>query len=204
MIPIPQYLQQMAKPIEGNDDRVRFSVNCTCGNAWFSVFENCLSAEEKALEIPYEKACKKLACGMWGAAVTVDEAGNTHHWKLMTPFGLKGWKKEILLPPAPMGSLITVVKCKCLQCGQEHILFDSRCHGYEGLHGDKEQELLDYMPLFRQLRKKCRLEICVFNDPIEEPAHQAMDEYSNGFDWINIYALSETGKVSTILDYETA
>lgn len=204
MIPIPQYLQHMATFIEGNDDHVTFSLKCACGNHWFSLLENCLSEDEQPLLIPYEKACKKLACGIWGATVTVDETGKQHHLKLMTPFGLKGWKKEIILPPAPIGSQIAVVKCKCLQCGKEHIVFDSRYHGYDGIFHDSSKDIMDYVPSFRQLRKKCKLEVNVSNDPITELADCSMDDYSNGFDWINIYAVSETGKKSTVFGYETA
>lgn len=202
-IPIPQYLQHIAAQIEGNDDHILFSLTCTCGNPWFSVLKNCLSADEQSRLIPYEKACKKLTRGIWGATVTTDDAGNPHHWKLMTPFGLNGWKKEIILPPMPIGSQISVVKCRCLQCRNEHILFDSRRHGYDGIFFEKTQEIMDYAPSFQQLQAKCKLEIKVCNDPIDEDIDFSIDDYSNGFDWITVFAVSETGKRSVVFDDET-
>ena len=119
-------------------------------------------------------------------------------------FGEKGLKKEIFLPPAPTGSQIAVFKCKCLQCGAEHILFDSRYHGYEGVFLDKPQEITDYTPSFRQVHPKCRLQVRVSNDPAEDCTEFSMEDFSNGFDWISIYAISETGTKTTVFDCETA
>jgi len=113
MIPIPPYLQQHATFLKGNDTEVRFSISCTCGNPRLEVWQNCLSEAEQAEAAIFEKACKKLACGPWGATSIPDENGHLHHWKFLTPFGMKGLKKEIILPPAPIGSLIGVIQCKC-------------------------------------------------------------------------------------------
>ena len=200
MIPVPDYLRKHATDISIKDKYVDFRFACACGNKTFSVSENCLSPEEETQMIPLEKACKKLACGMWGAATTVDDEGKQHHWKLLTPFGLKGWKKEIILPPWPLGAQISIVKCKCLSCGQEHTLFDSRYHGYDGICGEKSRELLEYAPRFRCVRKSCQLLIRVFNDPAEQKSD--LESVADGFDAISVYAASETGKKTLIFGYD--
>lgn len=204
MIPIPPYLQQHATFLKGNDTEVRFSISCTCGNPRLEVWQNCLSEAEQAEAAIFEKACKKLACGPWGATSIPDENGHLHHWKFLTPFGMKGLKKEIILPPAPIGSLIGVIQCKCPQCGKEFTLFDSRYHGYDAVFNPPSQDTLQYLPQFRLLRRSCHLEASVTNDSVEYLDDNHFENYANGFDWINIFAVSEKGKRTTIFGWETA
>lgn len=193
---IPQYLQDYALRQDGKDTQVRFSIACTCGNSWLEVYENCLSEEDQRQAEICEKACRKLACGLWGATSIPGAEGKLHHWKFLSPFGMKGPKKEIMLPPMPAGSLIAAVQCRCPRCGTEFTLFDSRYHGYDAIVQPPGEDLLNYTPQFKLLRKKCCLEVKV--------TYESAKDDSNAFDWINIFAISEKGKRATIFGWETA
>ena len=107
--------------------------------------------------------------------------------------------------------MIAVVKIKCQHCGAEHLVFDSRYHGYDGITGNHTEEKVLYQPHFRSKGTEAvGIEIKIENDPSIESFQEntglsfAEEQYSEAFSWIKIYAVKQNGKKHVILDYETA
>jgi len=211
MIPVPAYLKEIAQMIKAKNNWISFSISCRCGCQTFIPYVNYLTSEEKKLMKPYYDGLHNMLSGCWGTTCTYDENGTLHHWKLFTPAGLKGPKKEVFPPEQPFFAMTAAVKIKCLHCGAEHLIFDSRYHGYDGITGDHTEKELLYQPHFRP---KCKegvgIEIKVENDPSIDAFQEntglpfTEKQYSEAFSWIKIYAIKQDGKKRQIFDYETA
>lgn len=212
MIPVPEYLRKNAKVVKNGKSWTQFAFACDCGCDSFVPYMNYYNAEEEKAMKPYYDVLDYLLSGEgWGSTCTIDEDGILHHWKLFTEAGLEGEKEEVFLPEEPFFAGITVVKIQCTHCGAEHIAFDSRYHGYDGVTGSRTEEVLNYQPHFR---RKCTsavgIEMKVENDPTFEDFREntrvecGEGQYSNAFSWVRIYSVNSEGKRRMIFDAETA
>ena len=211
MIPVPAYLRAHAQSVKYTKSWTSFTFACTCGCHSFAPFVNYYTSEEETALKPYYDALHNSLSGCWGSTCTKDDDGTLHHWKLFSHAGLNGPKEEVFIPEHPFYAGITAIKIKCTLCGEEHLIFDNRYHGYDGMTSTHTEEALNYQP---QFRPKCRsavgIEIKVENDPsldkFEENAGLRLTEtqYSNAFSWIKIYAVNPNGKKRVIFEYETA
>ena len=208
-VPIPNYLKQIAVFDKCKSNWTYFSIKCACGCNRFEVYENCLNKEEKALVKPYYDALEEIYADE-PRKITRDENGKMHYWRLFEPLkGLDGAHEEIIVPERPFFSGITVIKVKCTECGKEHIIFDNRLHGYDGMTGEKTREALEYEPHFK---RKCKdivsLYIKIENDESFEEFQENTDlvfseeQYSDAFSWITIYKVNSLGKKTQIFDWE--
>ena len=211
-VPIPHYLKDIAVIDKQKDTWVHFSIKCTCGFDKFAVYENYLNKEEKALEKPCNDALMEIYCSNIPKATTRDENGKLHYWRLLEPSrGLAGGAEEIIVPERPCFSGIIAIKAKCADCGKEHLLFDSRIHGYDGMMSEETKETMEYEPHFRL---KCKdvvsLVFKLENNASFEEFNEDCDlgftpeQYSNSFSWLMIYKIDEKGKKTKIIDLETA
>ena len=210
MIPVPAYLKKMAQNIKTRNNWTSFAVCCGCGSHAFIPYVNYLTPEEKRLMKPYYDSLDYLLSGCWGTTCTYNENGKLHRWKLLTPAGLDGPKEEVFISEQPFFAMIAVVKIKCQHCGAEHLVFDSRYHGYDGITGNHTEEKVLYQPHFRSKGTEAvGIEIKIENDPSIESFQEntglsfAEEQYSEAFSWIKIYAVKQNGKKHVILDYET-
>ena len=211
MILVPDYLKDIACDETRKGTWLSFSVRCTCGNRHFTVFKNYHTKQEQELMKPYFDALEDSVSGCWASTCTRDDDGTLHYWKLFTPFGLKGPKKEVFIPEAPLCACVEVVRIVCDTCAKEYTLFDNRIHGYDGVISEDRDVKLAYQPSFK---KKCRtpvnIKVKIENDPTVEEFRENSgldaDEgaYSNGFGWIGIYVTNNDGKTKKIFDFETA
>jgi len=210
-IPIPKYLRYIAILKKQQKTWTHFGVRCACGCVDFFVYQNYLNKEEKLLEKPYYDALTEMFSA--GASMcTRDEDGTLHHWKLYEPNkGLKGKHEEVFVPDRPYFSGITVIKIKCSECGEEHFIFDSRIHGYDGMTGEKDQATMEYEPHFKlKCKDAVSLEIKVENDESFEVFQEntnlgfTEEQYSDAFSWIMIYRVNDNGKKTKIFDWESA
>ena len=134
-VPIPHYLTDLAVLEKQTDTRTSFSIRCTCGCNQFFVYENHFSKGELAAIKPYCEAMAEVHSGQ-NVTMTRDENGSCHYWRLLEPQkGSEGTREEILVPRCPFFAGITVVKALCASCSKEHVVFDSRIHGYDGMTG---------------------------------------------------------------------
>ncbi len=211
-VPIPNYLKHIATLDKQQKTWAHFSIKCTCGCDKFFVYQNCLNKEEKALEKPYNHAMWEIYVSDKPRKRTVDEDGKVHYWRLFEPLkGLEGAHEELIVPDCPFFLMIKVIKIKCVDCEKEHLVFDNRIHGYDGMTGEHTQETLEYNPHFKL---KCKdivsLQIKIENDESFEEFQKntdlgfTEDQYSDSFSWIVIYKIDKKGKKTKIFDCETA
>lgn len=211
MFPVPEYLKELACDESRKGTWLTFSVKCTCGNRHFIVSQNYQTKQEQEQMKLYNVALQKVMSSIWATACTRDEDGTLHYWKLYTPLGLKGPKKEVFIPEAPPFAFIEAIKILCSSCGKEYLLFDNRIHGYDGLFSENQAEKLAYHLSFRE---KCQtavtISVKIENDltleEFRENSGLDADEvaYSNGFGRIGIYVTNSKGKTKKLFDYETA
>lgn len=210
-VPIPHYLTDLAVLEKQTDTRTFFSIRCTCGCNQFFVYENHFSKEELAKIKPYCEAMAEVRSGQ-NVIGSRDENGNFHYWKLLEPQkGSDGAREEILVPRCPFFAGIAVIKAQCASCGKEHVIFDSRRHGYDGMTGEKTAEEINYKPSF-QLKNKTAVSLTlkIENDASFEEFNENCDlgftpeQYADAFSWLTIYKTSENGKKTKIFDWETA
>ena len=206
---IPAYLRHIARENRVKGNRTTFSLVCSCGNEWFDLFHNKLTKEEQAEYDRYYEADKEAFRGSYASMCTRDEDGKLHHWKFVFP----GIKIEVFPPEMPSFATVVSWRARCSKCGAEYLIFDSRFHGYDGVFCG-EGNNLDYVPWYvkRNTRDKAprRIEITTENDETLAQFHENTgidsdyDTYSNGFGWISINMVDNTGKKTKVLDHESA
>ena len=209
MIPVPHYLKNNSKIIKHNKSNIQLSFICDCGCDTFSLYENDYTIEESKIIHSYEEEFSKIFKGSWDYTITRDDNGKLHHWRLYTPLGLYGFKKEVFPPQEPFFAFIKIVKVKCSHCQKEHILFDNRIHGYDGVFNKNTEDIMNYHSLFKQKYDNVRIEIKIENDPsldvfIENTGIECNEnQYSNAYGWISICAINHSKKRKIVYECET-
>ena len=211
-IPIPRYLRHLAIPLKEQGTWTHFSIRCPCRGNRFWIYQNSFTKEENALVKPVIDAWNEIYDPTKPRAVTTDENGQKHYWRLFQPLkGLDGAHQEIIVPKCPFFMGISVLKATCAACGKEHLLFDNRIHGYDGMTGEHTREVLEYVPSFKlKCKTAVSLEIKVENDASLEVFEEntalgfTEEQYSDSFSWMVIYKTDEKGKKTKIFDTETA
>lgn len=211
-MPVPHYLSKLAYNISEKKNMTSFMLKCGCGCTKFHVYQNYETAEERKLSKPYYDALSDLVTGGFSCSMTIDKDGTRHHWKTVFSKGIIT-KKEVFLPPKPTHCFCTILKIKCTECGTEQNLFDSRYNGYDGKFCEEvTQAEMDYMPAMRSMKfwgeDYAELKVTVENEPYDEFCENtgidcSYEDYSEGFGWIIVHAISSSGKKRKILDLET-
>ena len=206
---IPAYLRYIAREARVKGNRTTFMLACSCGNEWFDLFRNKFTKEEQAEYDRYYEAEEKAFRGSYASMCTKDADGKLRHWRFVFP----GIRIEVFPPEMPSFANVISWYARCSKCGAEHLLFDSRMHGYDGVFCG-EDENLDYVPHYvqRSTRDKVprRIEITTENDETLEQFRENTgidcdeDAYSNGFGWISITMVDDKGKKTKVLDHESA
>ena len=204
-VPIPNYLKQIAVPEKMLDALALFSIKCTCGCNQFWVYTNYLNKQEIALKKAYCDAEEALFSEDLFENFTKDKRGKLHYWRFLEPE--KGWDgklEEVVLPEYPFFLNIQVIKAKCVDCGEEHLIFDSRIHGYDAAAAQKvtAQELA-YKPHFRRKWKEpMKLSGMLFNEPTLKDFQKSKaklrnfseEEYANSFYELHVSKVADSGK----------
>ena len=209
MVPIPQYLKVIAVHESSKGEWTTFSLKCPCGCTSFFYSENYETKEEKELMKPYRDAWEEIykigyaSMGHW-----VDELGRSHTWRIISRNGDEVIKQDVIEPTMPFFATIMRITVKCADCGTEHVLFDNRYHGYDGITSSHTAEELAYAPAMRQRRGgPIALQVKIENDETPESFHTctAADaaDYSDAFSWIIVYKVKD-GKRTKIFEAETA
>jgi hypothetical protein len=206
---IPEYLRPIAREIRVKGNRSTCAIQCPCGSQRFHIYHNKFTDAEKAAYDQYREEYERIFRGSYASMCTRDDEGNLHHWKLVFP----GIKIEVFPPMSLPFSTVVSWRARCCACGAEHLIFDNRIHGYDGVFCT-DQETCDYLPHYvqRAFRDKepRRIEITTENDPTLEEFREntgiqcEQGPYSNAFGWISAVAVNEKGKKTKLFDYETA
>lgn len=211
-MPIPYYLRDIASGESRKNDFTVFTVKCTCGSTWFDVYTSTLSREEKKACQPYFDALQDLFTNKYGTTCTVEEDGKIIQWKLLSP-DVNGPKEKVELPAVPEYAFLQVIKVKCNACGEEHIIFDSRFHGYSGVFREKNDMVEKYIPHFKQRKHRDNLPVEIRIQVEHDPSFDAFmentgiecsfEDYTNAFTWITVHEIDKAGKKRIIFDCET-
>lgn len=204
MIPIPEYLKQYASAEKRAGNRLSFRLQCTCGCDTFALWKNSYTEEEQRSIHEYEDSFPHI--GGHALYGRIDSEGKPYHYiKILGIF-----KKKIQIPSPPVFMGICVIRAVCPRCEHEIVLFDSRCHGYDGMNAACEETRI-YTPHFKQVGNGSHgIEIAVENEPSLEAFCDAAGQkcsqefYSNAFGRICIRTVDAHGKKKLFYDMETA
>jgi len=206
---VPAYLRHISREIRVKGDRTTFALVCTCGNERFELFHNKFTKAEQAEYDRYLAEEERVFRGSYASEFSFGKDGKLRHWKWVLP----GIKIEVFPPEMPPFATVVSWRARCSACGGEHLIFDSRFHGYDGVFCS-DGENGDYMPRYvqRLTRDKAprRVEITTENDETLEQFKENTgidcdyDAYSNGFGWISISTVDEKGRKTKLLDHESA
>ena len=206
---VPAYLRHISREIRTKGDRTTFALVCTCGNDRFDLFHNKFTKEEQAEYDRYIAEEERVFRGSYASMCTQDKDGKLRHWKIVFP----EIRIEVFPPEMPSFASVVSWRARCCQCGTEHLIFDNRFHGYDGIFCNDGQNR-DYVPNYvqRSNREKAprRVEITTENDVTlaqfkeNTGIDSDQDAYSNGFGWISISIVDEKGKKTKLLDHESA
>ena len=203
---IPMYLKHLAYEANEKKNSVSFKIKCDCGCNEFDFYKKILSTEDEENKKRYEELLKKYK----GMAYS-DKEGN--FWFCSKSF-LGIGKKKIKLTRKEFEELISyerkVFKAKCINCGQEYILFDSQLNGYDAVVDLVEKnDAISTELFFKRFEKDSMIcEITIRNTVGYEEFMQefkgkgSFELYTNAFADIKI-AVIKDGKKKTIFTAET-
>ena len=206
---IPEYLLHLSRDEKVKNCRTIFEIVCECGEERFWLYSNYFTPDEEKQMEPHDEAMRRLTSSFIGFECHRDKAGNFRYYKLIFPF----FKKEVVVPEAPAFVSVECWKAECSRCGKQHLLFDNRFYGYDGVFC-RNEESVSYKPHFKkvimQKSEPVKLEIEVAHDPSPEQIREETGEdidaaaISNAFGWICVRRIDKQGKRKIVLDYETA
>lgn len=203
---IPFYLRSLSFDIQQQKNTVCFHIMCTCKSKEFTVYKNEYTEQEQTKIKKWEELLKKYNGGGYS-----DKVGNVF-LRTKRIFGFCSYTK---IDPAMIPEFYNSFKIKCIACGREYVIFDSRIHGYDALIQQKRKNPhADIATNFKPLKMRSNpdsVELIMkitnnltYEELVEQIGESVTpDAYSNAFSSISIYAQSGQRK-ETIFSTETA
>jgi hypothetical protein len=209
MIPKPKYLENILEITKHKDNWIYCDVICECGSKQFVGYKNVLIKTPEQLE--HEKHAEAFY-RKYSSFTSVTENGVRYIC------GMKGLFKNKIGEKLEITDFdyTQIVKVKCTSCGKEHILFDSRFHGYDGVMPERQSTYDNEEYEFISIKWKndeegiATFSIRIENDEsyedfVENAFDTDLETYSNAFGWILIESNNiKTGVKKTILNEETS
>lgn len=166
-LPVPRHLQDCGEITAHTETFLSLRLCCGCGGRAFRVLREVYSeAEEAAMRAHADgwqaatKGCRvRFRKDAQGREIRERKRGLFGRWE---PFDC---------PPCPICADVHVVRADCLHCGREHLVFDSRLHGFDAAEG-MPPESRKWQPAWREaacgeVRVEIRNEMAVH--PVETP-----------------------------------
>lgn len=208
MIPKPKYIENILEITKSGKGFIYCDVICECGSKHFVGYKNVLSKSKEQIE--YEKQLSKFF-SKYNSFSSATENGVRYLC------GMKGIFSNKVVDKIESKSFdcTEIIKVKCVHCGKEFILFDSRFHGYDAVIPERDNKYDNVEYSFRQIKwKKDEEGIATYSikidndDSLEEFINNAyeadLETYSNSFGSIIINAKNvKTSAKKTILNLET-
>jgi len=189
---IPMHLKDLAINIKNVRNTLHFRLKCPCGNEQFSVWEMGIFPQ------------KKFEWPTFSSDLYVDKEGKQYYIE-KTFFKIPIRK----VPLEQISISQQIIKAKCLDCGQEFVLFDSSKHGYDALCNDAEEISTHLTEENFQMRcTQCGISVCIQNDlsynEFEESFGNKVspEQYANAFSSLAIYSLNGKKK-KNLYSFET-
>ena len=203
---IPEHLKKNVINLKSTKTEIDLALVCDCGCKLFYLYESAFNEEERAELELFEQEFHRVMKPGRVYTVSIDENGTIHHWRVTWPFRRK---KEVFPPQAPEFYGVSVVKAECCGCEKEHLIFDSRMHGYDVMAGGGDKANIQ-LALKKKNRHAQGIEIRIENDISLEVFQKdtgrecGAAEYSEAFGSIAVYTVSAEGKRRKVYEYETA
>jgi len=211
-VPVPEYLKQIAHVTKEKRSHILMDIVCKCGGSDFYVYRNKKNPEKEKQEKELER---KLSKNPFSSLTSwVDIADGKRYIVQRSIFGRT--IQKIPLSEFQAIDYRNAIKIKCDKCGQEHIIFDNKKHGYDAfVDGVKDD---DDLPEFAQIefrsstKNLVKVIIRIDDDQTYDDFLDVFDEaptfeqYTNAFSDITIYGLiiDLDNKKTTIHEEETA
>ncbi len=205
MIPKPKYIENILSVTKEGRGEIECDVICQCGSRRFRGYKNIApDAEEQ------EKYVKELAriSSRSRMLKTIEEDGKRYICGMRGLFGKKiGERIE-----ARDFDYTSVLSVRCVECGSEYVLFDSRFYGYDAVIPERESRYDEVRYEFAPISWRgdddgiATFSVHIENDgSLERLAKDVPDAdeqmYSNAFDWIGIKAKNlKTKEEKYVLD----
>ncbi len=203
MINIPIYLKHCTRIKKELENAIILQVSCNCGCSRFFIFKNILDTEEEHAISAYEnRLCT------WGNIESyTDSVTKNRYLVKKNIFG----KIPDKIPISEIRDMkrTQIIKVKCIECGEEIIIYDSRYYGYNAIMIDKHDSSVNKEYQYVLISKKAmEVEIKIRNELTykefcEETGKSSINEYANAFSEIEIYEIKD-GKKKKIFEEETA
>ena len=204
---MPDYLKDLACEVVEKRTRIDFKLQCLCQGKYFNFYKKILTPEDKEKKEKLEILHKTYKGTSYGD-------GNGGIWYCTKSF-LGIGKKKIRITISQLRDLYSymrdVILVKCVNCGKEYILFDSKQNGYDGVVDSlnfPEENILSNIRYKQVLKDPAECKVMIRNTvPYDEFMEEFKEEgnytmYTNAFAEIKIIALRE-GQQKTIYTAET-
>ena len=156
MIAVPDYIKPYADNVKIKNNKVAFSVKCSCGCESFRLLRNIYTDEEDRQIAECDRINDKKV-GWHTIYGGLDKDGKPYQYIKILGIIKKYFEWEV----QPLCANIKVVKAICTSCENEIVVFDNRFHGYDSENTTKEE--LDYAPHFSEKSKvkECYVDIII-------------------------------------------
>ena len=204
-LPVPRHLRDIAGEVKQTAYSVRVKLCCPCGCELFRVGKSTWSEDELRRMEAYEAALKKLVLGY-----TCRRLPNGQHQRRRNLFGLIPLRwQNFDMPQAPGYWDVQCIRVICDACQATHVVFDSRCHGYEGWAAEWSEDTLDWQPQWRSAARNAgTVTVLVENRDfevfLEENPELTPEVCSDLYENISIRYKTDGGKSREVFSRETA
>lgn len=201
---VPRHLRRLAGEIKQTAYSVEMRLRCPCGCECFRVEKNAWTEAEKRAMEAHEAALKKVICGY--SFRRLPDGRFQHRRNLFGLIPLR-WK-YFDMPQAPCWWDVQCIRIICTACQAEHLVFDSRLHGYEAWAAVWPQDTMDWQPRWRCVIRAAAVTVTVKpRDPallMEENPELTPEDCSDLYESISIRIQSDNGKSCEVFSRETA
>lgn len=203
-LPVPRHLRGIAAEVRQTAYSVKVRLRCPCGCECFRVEKNTWTEAEKREMEAHEAALKKVICGYTFRRLP---DGRFQHRRNL--FGLIPLRwKYFDMPQAPCWWDVQCIRIICAACQAEHLVFDSRLHGFEAWAAEWPQDTMDWQPRWRCVIRTAAITVTVKpRDPallMEENPELTPEDCSDLYESISIRYRTDDGSSREVLSRETA
>lgn len=208
MIPKPKYIEDILEITESGKGFIKCDVVCKCGSKHFVGFYNILEKTKEQEE--YEKQLQVFF--RKHKNVTVSTENGVEYL-----CGRKSiFHKTVEKIESKKFDNTEIIKAKCVCCGNEYVLFDSRFNGYDANLPERESACDANTYRFEKIKWKnddegaATFSVSIsgedfLNDFVDKAYETDFEKYSNSFENISIDVKNvKTDEIITVLDIETA
>ncbi len=200
----PRHLRAIVSQVRQTVYSVEMHLRCPCGCECFRVEKNTCTEDERRQMEAHEAAVKKVICGYTFRRLP---DGRFQHRRNL--FGLipLQWK-DFDMPQAPCWWDVQCVRAVCTGCQAEHLVFDSRLHGFEAWAAAWPEETMSWQPRWRCVIRAATVTVTVEQrDPallMAENPELAPEDCADLYESISVRYTTDDGSSREVLSRETA